>query len=65
MIRPLPFDVERCTGQLDYSTLCPERHDCARFLSREQWDRGNVPHYQPIPVSIAVTNCNKKIEVTR
>ena len=60
----LPYDVSRCSGRFDLRTdgeWCPERDTCQRYLAWSQWDRGVVPNYRGIPVSMAVPDCGVKI----
>lgn len=62
----LPYDVMRCAGRYDLlpdGGWCPERDTCKRYLAFTQWDRGLVPNYRGIPVSMAVPACEIKIEV--
>jgi hypothetical protein len=62
MVKPLLFDVTRCTAQLDYSELCAARNTCARFLTWSEWDKGRIPEYRAVPIMPARRNCHLKIE---
>jgi len=61
----LPLDVSRCTGfDLD-GDRCPERMTCQRYLAWGKWDVEACVHdYKGIPVSMAVRDCEHKIEVS-
>lgn len=67
----LPFDIARCSGVIRFNAgadgwpaheMCQERDTCKRYLSLVHWDRGVVPDYRGIPVSMAVPDCGHKIE---
>lgn len=61
----LPYDVMRCTGRMDDAHWCKQRNTCQRHLAHSVWDKHEWMHdYLRIPVAMAVTNCEIKIEVT-
>jgi hypothetical protein len=61
----LPLDVSRCTGFDLGVEWCPERETCQRHLAWSQWDAEPViPDYKGIPISMAVRDCEHKIEVS-
>ncbi len=67
MDRPLMFDVSRCSGRFDFDAdntrWCEHKDTCARYLSFVYWDKGKVPDYRGISVTMAMDECEIKIEV--
>jgi hypothetical protein len=64
----LPLDVSRCSGRYDFDPngeWCPERHTCQRYMAWQTWDRNTgVMNYQNLSCSMAVRDCEHKIEVS-
>lgn len=61
----LPYDVQRCTGQLGVHIWCKQRMSCQRYLAFTQWDReAGIPDSSWTPVAMAIPNCRRKIEVS-
>ena len=64
-MKSLPFDIARCSGRMDLlpdGQWCDQRDTCKRYLSFVSWDRGVVPDYRGIGVSMATPDCQHKIE---
>lgn len=59
----LPYDVMRCTGRMDDSHWCKQRHTCQRHLAFSEWDREAWTPAYIIPFGMATPNCKIKIEV--
>ena len=60
----LPYDVQRCTGQLGVHVGCKQLMSCQRYLACTQWDReAGIPDSSWTPVAMAIPNCQHKIEV--
>lgn len=61
------FDVSRCSGRFDFDAdntrWCEHKDTCARYLSFVYWDKGKVPDYRGIAVTMAAENCEIKIGV--
>ena len=64
----LPLDVSRCTGCFDLrpdADWCIEKETCRRYLAWRKWDaEAGITNYKGIPVSMAVRDCEHKIEVS-
>lgn len=67
-MRALPYDIQRCTGRMDfdgdYTHWCKQRYSCQRYKAFSEWDKeAGIPDYIGIPVGMAVPACQNKIEV--
>lgn len=65
-MRTLPFDVERCAARYDFKedgAWCPRRNQCQRYMALTQWDKGVIPDYRGVPVSMGVRDCTRIIFV--
>lgn len=67
-ITTLPYDVSRCAGRMDMlpdGHWCRQRDTCQRYLAFSEWDReAGIPDYRGISVTMAIPNCQHKIEVS-
>lgn len=65
-MRPLLLDIGRCSGftsLADERVWCDHKDTCARFLSFVDWDSGIIDNHKGVSVTMAVENCQRKIEV--
>jgi hypothetical protein len=64
----LPIDVPRCAGRYDFDPdgeWCPERMSCERYLAwADRYKNTLTPDYRGISCSMAVRDCEHKIEVS-
>lgn len=65
--KTLALDTSRCSGRMDLlpdGHWCRQRDSCQRYLALVDWDKkAGLPDYKGISVTMAVPNCQNKIEV--
>lgn len=66
-MKTLPLDVSRCSGRRNFDPdglWCPEHESCQRYQALVFWDKAaGVTDYKGVGVTMAVANCQMKIDV--